>query len=90
MKLIYSRPQAFNTPKAYFTSAGYFTNSGRDSVRFRRASTEVKKYPYQRAGSRRGFYITYQFFSEWIGAGMRPPRAMKRSQEEELTAMTGA
>jgi hypothetical protein len=31
-----------------------------------------------------------QLFSEWMGAGIRPPRAMKRSLPWEFSAITGA
>lgn len=40
--------------------------------------------------SQRGLLFIGQFFSEWIGAGMRPPREMNLSGETVLISIMGA
>ena len=41
------------------------------------------------AGSARCFLITDQFFRLWIGAGIRPPRAIKRAGDQVFSGITG-
>lgn len=48
----------------------------------------TKRAPNRRIGL--VFAMETQLRSEWIGAGIRPPRPMKRSQEKPERGMIGA